>query len=72
MPPKRKANDLLSNDGFIKALSSNLPTMTRFMANKYLKTDERFASSEIRGWKEKRSENEAYGEAAVCYVQVMP
>lgn len=71
MGPKRKANDLLSKDGFIKALSSNLPTMTRFMANEYLKSDERFVSSEIRGWKEKRSENEAYAEDAVCYVQVI-
>ncbi|XP_072943451.1 uncharacterized protein [Epargyreus clarus] len=56
--------------GFVKAQSDNLPKIDAFMMTAYFASNPDFMSAEIKGVKAARSERESYGDSAVGYVQV--
>lgn len=56
--------------GYVKANSSNLPTITALTVFNFFSCDERFTLSECRSTKSSRSANEVYGDIAVGYVQL--
>ncbi|CAG4938604.1 unnamed protein product [Colias eurytheme] len=60
----------MTETGFVKAQSDNLPKIDAFMMTAYFASNPDFTSAEIRGVKAARSTRESYGDSAVGYVQV--
>ncbi|XP_037977958.2 uncharacterized protein LOC119691090 isoform X1 [Plutella xylostella] len=60
----------MTERGFVKAQSDNLPKVHVFMMSTYLTSNPNFTSVEIKGVKALRSQRESYGDSAVGYVQV--
>ncbi|XP_060807339.1 uncharacterized protein LOC132903320 isoform X2 [Amyelois transitella] len=60
----------MTEAGFVKAQSDNLPKIDAFMMTSYFASNPDFTSAEIRGVKAARSTRESYGDSAVGYVQV--
>ncbi|KAF9415527.1 hypothetical protein HW555_006846 [Spodoptera exigua] len=60
----------MTEAGFVKAQSDNLPKIDAFMMTAYFASNPDFTSAEIRGVKAARSTRESYGDSAVGYVQV--
>ncbi|XP_075986122.1 uncharacterized protein LOC142983144 [Anticarsia gemmatalis] len=60
----------MTDIGFVKAQSDNLPKIDVFMMTTFFASNLDFTSTEIKGVKAARSGRETYGDSAVGYVQV--
>ncbi|KAJ8915458.1 hypothetical protein NQ315_003221 [Exocentrus adspersus] len=60
----------MSQKGFVKATSNNLPTIDIFMVTDFLKRDDRFNVGEMRGTKAASAIRESYGDNAIGYVEL--
>ncbi|XP_035435718.1 uncharacterized protein LOC118266384 [Spodoptera frugiperda] len=60
----------MTDNGFVKAQSDNLPKIDAFMMTTYFASNPDFTSAEVKGVKAARSQRESYGDSAVGYVQI--
>ncbi|XP_026741056.1 uncharacterized protein LOC113503360 [Trichoplusia ni] len=60
----------MTDTGFVKAQSDNLPKIDVFMMSTFFASNPDFTSAEIKGVKATRSGRESYGDSAIGYVQV--
>ncbi|KAJ8710275.1 hypothetical protein PYW07_009641 [Mythimna separata] len=60
----------MTDNGFVKAQSDNLPKIDAFMMTTYFALNPDFTSAEVKGVKAARSQRESYGDSAVEYVQI--
>ncbi|XP_072403334.1 uncharacterized protein [Diabrotica undecimpunctata] len=60
----------MTEEGFSKGQSDNLPIVNMFMVATYFQNGENFSLGEVRGVKADKSGRESYGDAAVGWVQV--
>ncbi|KAL1488098.1 hypothetical protein ABEB36_012941 [Hypothenemus hampei] len=60
----------MTEEGFVKGQSDNLPRVDMFMITNFIRNTDSFALAEVRGVKADKSGRQSYGDAAVGWVQV--